>query len=154
MKATELDAMSERLRAMDDRALLQLVSIDAEQYREDVLDRARDELRKRGLDAPTPEQFLTSLSPAELKAGPLFCARCHGATTDERFPTSGETFFRRLLFIEEDECSDCGSVVADHCVTILRTFVVTRLAQFRIKRAAGMTWPAAPSILASRKLRE
>ncbi len=154
MKLPELDTIRRRLESLDDSSLLEMVTVEAADYRDDVLDAARNELRRRGREVPTTDEFLESLSPDELEEGHHFCKSCHEETTDERFPASGVTF-RRQLTGAYDRCNVCGSVVRDHCLVVF--FIpIWRFARYRVKemRSPGTPWPAPPKIIASRRMRD
>jgi hypothetical protein len=150
VKLSELEAIRARIVAHDDRTLLKIVTIEAADYREDVLDLARAEVLARGLEMPSStKEYLSTLGADELHESELFCDACHAATTDEAFPATGEMFFRQLRKAYA-ACPRCGSVVRDHCITVFRIPFVL-LARYRVKQLE-VPWPGQPKILASRRL--
>ena len=150
MKLTEIEAIRARIVRQDDRTLLNIVTIEAADYREDVLDLAREELRARGLQVPSStKEYLSTIDADELQEGELFCDACYAETQDQAYPVTGEMFLRRLGSAYAP-CPRCGSVVRDHCVAIWGIPLVT-LASYRVKQLE-VPWPGQAKILASRRL--
>jgi hypothetical protein len=151
MDVPELEAIREKIVAHDDHTLLKIVTVEAGDYREDVLDLARAELRARGIQIPSStKEYLSSLDVDDLHESELFCEACHAETEDEPYPATGEMWFRHL-FSGHHACPRCGSVVREHCFTIFGLPLVI-LAKYRVKQLEVM-WPGEPKVLASRRLR-
>jgi hypothetical protein len=112
MDLREKESVEERMRSLDDHALLRLVAIEAGDYRPEALTIARAELQRRRLDAAPPGQYLERF-PQE-KIGPdAFCQQCRSVTTDE---SPGDTTVVNLVFGtrligHDDVCAVCGSVL-------------------------------------------
>jgi hypothetical protein len=150
MRAPSKDELLRRIRGLSDEDLLKMVTVEADEYRQDALDIARAELRTRGREPPTTTTgYLESLDRAELKDSSLLCGACYASTTDESFPVSGETFMRRLQ-PGYDPCPKCDSVVRDHAIVVYG-FAIKVLARYRVKQLI-VPWPGQPKVLASRRL--
>ena len=89
----------------------------------------------------------------ELKKSALFCTKCMAATTDERFPASGETFRRKLRARGTDRCPTCGSLVREHCFAPFLGIPLWVLGRYRVKQWTA-PFPAEPKIIASRRIRD
>src|SRR5204863_9693455 len=82
MSSGEMEEVESHMQALDDHALLRLVTVEQREYRPEAIATACAELRRRGLAKPTREEYWTRF-PSE-KIGPDgFCAGCRAATTDE-----------------------------------------------------------------------
>ena len=104
--------LEERMRSLDDHALLRLVGVEAGDYRQESLDIAREELRRRNLGAMSRERYWEQF-PAERITADGFCAACRAQTTDE---SPGNTtvlnfMFGTRLIGHDDRCSACGSLL-------------------------------------------
>src|SRR5262245_39913770 len=149
-----LTEIRSRIEALEDDALLQMVALDEGDYREDVLNVARKEIARRSLRPMTATEYLESLPRERFEGQPLFCIRCREATTNDPAPPltrHGNVSVGVQLMDREDPCNTCGSVVRHLYFKFL--LPVTRLSSYRVKEVHPI-WPAAPRILASRKIRE
>lgn len=119
------------MRALDDHALLRLVTVEASDYRQEALKIARDELQRRQLDILNVEQYWKQF-PSERIGDDGFCVSCRNQTTDE---SPGNTTVVNLIFgtrlIGHDEqCSACGSLLQTKWLQIILPIIP--LGQFRI----------------------
>src|ERR1017187_7486769 len=104
--------IEERMRALDNRALLRLVAIESSDYLPEALEIACDELKLRHLDVLNGEQYLEQF-PSEKIGSDGFCEHCRSQTTDE---SPGNTrivnfIFGTRLSGHDDRCASCGSVL-------------------------------------------
>jgi len=61
MAPNEQREIEEQMRALDDRALLRLLAVEAADYRPEALEIARGELRRRNLDYPGQGAILAAI---------------------------------------------------------------------------------------------
>jgi hypothetical protein len=148
LKLPPIEELREDIERRSDDVLLRMVSVDAAEYREDVLDCARAELRRRGKEPPTSAEFVESLSKEDLHDSDLFCARCRAATTDEGYASWPAARLRDA----HGPCDACGSVVRDQYIVVFHIPLVY-IASYRVKQYS-VPWPGEPKILALRRLRE
>jgi len=120
MKPNELREIEERMRSLDDHALLRLVGVEASDYRQEALDIAQTELRRRHLDVLSREQYWEQY-PSERVAVDGFCAACRSQTTDES-PGNTNTvnlIFGTRLIGHDDRCPACGAVLQTKWLQII-----------------------------------
>lgn len=111
METDVLQPVRDHISALDDHALIRLLALEQADYREEALQIAREEIRRRDLREVSMEEFGT-LFPQELIATTGFCAKCHSETTDESPRSTGTfNFIGTSLIGRKDPCSICGSVV-------------------------------------------
>ncbi len=103
--------LEERMRALDNHALLHLVAVEAADYRPEAVEIACKELERRRWGVLTREQYWSQF-PAERVGGDGFCSNCRTQTTDESpGGTSVVNFiFGTRLIGHDDRCPSCGSV--------------------------------------------
>jgi hypothetical protein len=113
MDPVEYNRLSERIRALNDLALLDLVAFRTHEYMPEAIQIAQEECRSRGFTAETLATFRAEAADA-VRHSLGFCQKCFDATTDD---TPGSTFTVNWLFgtrlrDEGDTCTECGSVRA------------------------------------------
>ncbi len=117
MDAPPLEKIVARLKRLDDVELKAIVTVEAADYRDDVVQAARTELTRRGIELPENlEAFVDGLSESDLEESRFFCAACMRATVDERAPGPGQGFGH--LQIGHSRCSDCDSVRCNYVFAI------------------------------------
>jgi len=112
MTPKEQRQIEERMRSLDDHALLRLIAVEAADYLPEALVIAREELRRRHLEVLNRDQYWSQF-PTERVGSDGFCAACRSQTTDE---TPGDTtvvnfIFGTRLIGHDDRCPTCGSVL-------------------------------------------
>src|SRR5688572_11184505 len=94
MSSNKQRELEERMRALDDHALLRLVAVEAGDYRPEALEIAREELQRRRLVVLSREEYWRQF-PAERLGTDGFCATCLSQTTDE---SPGDTTVVNFFF--------------------------------------------------------
>jgi hypothetical protein len=123
--------LMDRIASQSDEELVHMVTADAEQYREDALDYARAELRRRGVDATTAveesdRESMDAEAPVSvdpfrgLQGASGFteegaCLSCGGRMRDATLVAEREVSVifsdnREERFIKAKVCSQCGHV--------------------------------------------
>jgi hypothetical protein len=114
----EPEALRERINHLSNEELLQMVNIDHEQYREDALDQARAEMRRRGLkiEQVSPEDSLREDENADVSAAP----DAEGLGSDEEVePEEGHTpsvefrTYRGVLASWDELCSEAAAFATE-----------------------------------------
>jgi len=113
MDSVEYERLRDRIRALDDRALLDLVAFRAHKYRAEAPQIAQEECRSLGF---TDESLATSRAEAAyaVQHSLGLCQMCFDATTGD---TPDSTFtvnwlIGARLHDDGDVCTECGSVRA------------------------------------------
>ena len=88
MGPVEYERLRERIRGLDDLALLDLVAFRAHEYRAEALQIAQEECRSRGFTDENLATFRAEAADA-VQHSLGFCQKCFDATTDD---TPGSTF--------------------------------------------------------------
>ncbi len=144
----------QRTRTLDDAALRRLVILEASQYRPEVVDMARDELRRRGLRVLSPEDFWMQF-PAEWIAAMGFCYRCCVETTDDSlglimtYRGIGTRLRGGIGGLGDKPCMECGSIIKEKWFYVI--VPVVRLGNYRV---IGITRKSMGEELIGRKLKE
>jgi hypothetical protein len=111
MSLEDLRGIKERMRRIDDHALIRLVAVEQSDYKPQAIDIARSELHRRCLDVLSAEQYYDQF-PLERLLPSGFCVGCHLKTTDESpGNTSTFNFVGMRLIGFSDCCPICGSVL-------------------------------------------
>lgn len=152
MSTSHIEDPRQLVSRLDVLSLRRITTIESEDYRADIIDAARQELQRRGLELQSTQQFLQSLGKEQLHGTDMFCQDCYNATSDERFPATGDTFFRRLMPTRDPPCPRCGSVLREYHVSVF-FLPLSRICTYRVKEHT-VPWPGQPKILSSRKLCE
>lgn len=124
----EIEELKDRITALTDDELIEMVTVGANDYREDALDYARAELRKRGVDYSTVQEKDTE-PPASFEPFPTMsgrnpdesvCAICGGQLRAGSLVAEKELTVifndnREERFVKVNVCTRCGqlSLVAD-----------------------------------------
>ena len=144
----------QRTRTSDDAALRRLVILEASQYRPEVVDMARDELRRRGLRVLSPEDFWMQF-PAEWIAAMGFCYRCCVETTDDSlglimtYKGIGTRLRGGIGGLGDKPCMECGSIIQEKWFYVI--VPVVPLGKYRV---IGIARKSMGAELIGRKLEE
>ena len=105
-----LEQIERAMHALEDHDLQKLVALERSAYQPEAVEIARQELRRRRLEALTAEQYW-DLYPSERIGPDGFCVACSARTTSE---SPGGTFTFNLigtrLLGSRDRCPACGSI--------------------------------------------
>jgi len=124
----EIEELQDRIAALSDDELIEMVTVGARDYREEALDYARAELRKRGVDYSTVQEKDAeppgSFEPFPTMAGgnpnASVCAICGGQLRAGSLVAEKELTIifndnSEERFVKVNACTRCGqlSLVAD-----------------------------------------
>jgi hypothetical protein len=131
MDLVDYGHLRERIRALDDLALLDLVAFRTHEYTSEALQIAQEECRSRGFTAESLATFRADAADA-VRHSLGFCQKCFDATTDD---TPGSTFtvnwlIGTRLHDEGDVCPECSSVRASLWLWFL--IPIMRVGTYRI----------------------
>lgn len=145
MTPEERRDFEQQMRGLDDASLRRLVILEESAYRPEVVDIARDELARRGLQPLSLENFWRTF-PAEWIAAVGFCYPCWSVTTAEpprTFALHG--LIGTLLLGRDDPCATCGSVVSTTWFCVVLPVFRTR-SRYRVLYGQGGLITPAPYI--------
>jgi hypothetical protein len=136
MTSDQYQALQKKIATLDNDALVKMIAIDRADYREEAIEIAREELRRRGIRELTTEEYL-SLPEIRTIRTTGFCSRCLAETTDESpgNVTTVNLFFGTRLIGIGDPCTTCGSIVQGKYFCLLLPIVF--LGRYRIKYLKG-----------------
>jgi hypothetical protein len=128
----EREALAKRMGALDDDALIKMLAIEQADYREEAIQVAREELKRRHLRELSREEYL-ALPEVQSVRTTGFCSRCLAETTDES-PGNTRTYMlfmgTRLVGLA-DPCPTCDSVIQRKFFCVIAPLVP--LGRYRIK---------------------
>lgn len=130
MDSDALRQIKKSMREADDLELQRWVSIEQDNWRPEAVEVAREELRRRGIDELSVDEFRKRHFPGVGHDG--FCETCRNETIDE--PPGNTTRISGIgtdLLGRRDPCAVCGSVIQSKWFCLLNIPVI-RLAQYRV----------------------
>jgi len=136
MALEERQALAKQMMVLDDEALVRMLAVEQSDYRDEAIQVAREELKRRRVRELTREEYLSSPEVQTVRATG-FCSTCLAQTTDKS-PGNTRTYLfligTRLIGMK-DPCPTCDSVIQRKFLCVILPLVP--LGRYRIKYLDG-----------------